>query len=287
MPAIDYLLIGHITQDQTPDGPRLGGTSSYAAAMAQALGLRVGIVTSANPDDSVLAALPDVPIHLIPAECSTIFVNTYDEKGNRQQVTKGQARTLTYDDIPGDWLTAPIIHLGPMARELDDSLHPRYFPDALVGITPQGYMRAWDDQGNIYPVEWAGMGDVIPHATIILSDEDLGHNAAWEAEYAALAQCLVVTRGYDGATLYRDGKRQDIPAPDIKVLCHPTGAGDTYAAAFFAMLHRHPGEWERATQAAVTIASTYVETCVGEGVPTPDAIHQVLRAARVQAVLGE
>ena len=40
---VDYLIIGHITLDLTPDGPRLGGTVTYSALMAQALGLRVGI----------------------------------------------------------------------------------------------------------------------------------------------------------------------------------------------------------------------------------------------------
>ena len=43
---VDYLMIGHITRDITPDGPRLGGTATYSSLMARALGLRVGIVTS-------------------------------------------------------------------------------------------------------------------------------------------------------------------------------------------------------------------------------------------------
>ena len=37
---VDYLAVGHITIDQTPDGPRLGGSVAYAALTAQALGLR-------------------------------------------------------------------------------------------------------------------------------------------------------------------------------------------------------------------------------------------------------
>jgi hypothetical protein len=43
---IDYLVIGHLTQDIIPDGFRLGGTAAYSALTARALGLRVGIVTS-------------------------------------------------------------------------------------------------------------------------------------------------------------------------------------------------------------------------------------------------
>ena len=47
---IDYMVIGHITQDLTPHGPVLGGTASYSALTAKAFGLKVGIVTSITPD---------------------------------------------------------------------------------------------------------------------------------------------------------------------------------------------------------------------------------------------
>jgi hypothetical protein len=43
---INYLIIGHLTRDLTPSGPRIGGTAAYAGLTANALGLRVGIVTS-------------------------------------------------------------------------------------------------------------------------------------------------------------------------------------------------------------------------------------------------
>jgi hypothetical protein len=43
---INYLIIGHITRDLLPSGPRIGGTAAYAGLTAQAMGLRVGIITS-------------------------------------------------------------------------------------------------------------------------------------------------------------------------------------------------------------------------------------------------
>ena len=55
---IDYLVIGHLTKDITPQGPQLGGTAAYAARTAQAMGLRVGMVTAWNQDvDSSLLDL--------------------------------------------------------------------------------------------------------------------------------------------------------------------------------------------------------------------------------------
>ena len=47
---IDYLIIGHVTQDVTPEGLRLGGTAAFSALTAHALGLRVGIVTACSPE---------------------------------------------------------------------------------------------------------------------------------------------------------------------------------------------------------------------------------------------
>lgn len=47
---VDYLVIGHVTQDLTPSGPVLGGTAAYAALTARAMGLRVGVVTACHPE---------------------------------------------------------------------------------------------------------------------------------------------------------------------------------------------------------------------------------------------
>ena len=61
---VDYLVIGHVAHDLTPEGSRLGGTAAYAALTARALGYRVGIVTAAGPETSleVLNGIPIVPI---------------------------------------------------------------------------------------------------------------------------------------------------------------------------------------------------------------------------------
>jgi hypothetical protein len=47
---VDYLVIGHVAHDLTPQGPRLGGTAAYSALTARALGYRAGIVTACGPD---------------------------------------------------------------------------------------------------------------------------------------------------------------------------------------------------------------------------------------------
>jgi sugar/nucleoside kinase (ribokinase family) len=57
---VDYLVIGHLTVDLTPSGPALGGSASYAALTARALGLRVGVVTAWG-NEIELSVLRDIP----------------------------------------------------------------------------------------------------------------------------------------------------------------------------------------------------------------------------------
>jgi hypothetical protein len=51
MAGIDYLVIGHISSDLTPDGPRIGGTVAYAGKTAHALGCRTVMLTSAAAEN--------------------------------------------------------------------------------------------------------------------------------------------------------------------------------------------------------------------------------------------
>ena len=53
---IDYLMIGHITRDETPEGPRLGGTSTFSSLMAKALGLKTMLGCMISSSVSVTAA---------------------------------------------------------------------------------------------------------------------------------------------------------------------------------------------------------------------------------------
>lgn len=291
----DLLLIGHIAHDRTPHGPQLGGTVAYAALTAAALGLRVAVVTSARPGDPVLAGLDGIALHVVPAESSTIFVNTYTPAG-RQQRVEGQARVLGYGDIPPAWRAAPTVLLGLIAAELDDTLTPERFPQALVGLAPQGWMRAWDAAGCVTPIPWASAPSYLPAAGLtVLSEEDIGRSDALEREYAALASRLVVTRAERGATLYTRGTRrdaatrQDFPALPIDAARHPTGAGDVFTAALLAALHRQPGAWEAAMpaalRAAIAVAGVFVEQCPDPGVPSPDSLQTIVADPRVLAAL--
>lgn len=275
MTAPDYVVIGHISRDETPGGPKLGGTVSYAGFAASALGAQVGVVTSAAHDESVLGVFPAaIRLHTTPAAMSTGFVNEY-EGDTRRQVLMGRAAPLSLVDVPRDWRSAPIIHLGPLADEVDPGL-VNAFPGALVAVTPQGWMRAWDGQGIVYRKAWADAERVLPAAqATVFSEEDIGRDAALEAHYAALSPLLVVTRASKGCTLYRrDLPPLDIPAPVVNVV-DATGAGDVFTGTFL-VFYQRDGDPIRACQRANFLASQSITRPGLEGTPTADEIRAVM-----------
>jgi adenosine kinase len=60
------------------------------------------------------------------------------------------------------------------------------------------------------------------------------------AEIASLVDCLVVTRGAEGSTLWFDGLRHDVPAVEPEAVVDPTGCGDAYRAG---LLHGLAKGW--------------------------------------------
>ena len=118
MQVVDYLIIGHVCQDLTPTGLRLGGTATFGALTAYALGQRVGVVTSA-PDKMypLLEPLSLLSLVCIPSELPTTFENTYTPAG-RVQTLASRAAPLTIDHVPADWRQAPLVHLAPVADEV-------------------------------------------------------------------------------------------------------------------------------------------------------------------------
>ncbi|MBI3737615.1 MAG: carbohydrate kinase, partial [Chloroflexi bacterium] len=134
---VDYLVIGHVTEDLTPTGSRLGGTATFSALTARALGLRVGVVTAVSEGTS-LQALDGISIVRIPSPHTTMFENIYLD-GVRKQIVHHPAARISFKDV---WRNASIIHLGPVAQELDLQL-PKQLSSSMIGITPQGWMRTW------------------------------------------------------------------------------------------------------------------------------------------------
>ncbi|MCC7130190.1 MAG: ribokinase [Anaerolineae bacterium] len=269
---IDYLVVGHLTVDDAPGGARLGGTAAYAALTAKALGLRVGVVTAFGGELS-LRPLGDIPVVSFPAERSTTFENEY-LNGKRQQYLRHQAPKLEYYQIPEPWRTANIVHLAPVAQEVEPGM-VRNFPAALIGLTPQGWLRDWDARGRVHSVEWLEAAFVLERAgAAVISLEDVDEDENRVDELAAHCRLLAVTEGELGARLYWHGDVRRFRAPAVE-LADATGAGDIFAAAFFTRLFLTRDPWDAARFA--TQLSAISVTRVGlESIPTPEEINASL-----------
>ncbi len=265
--AIDYLIIGHVTQDLKPQGAVPGGTAFYSAVTAQRLGCKVGLVTCAPRElvEQVQRVAPGMEVHVVPAERATTFENHY--RGNdRVQFVHHVAPPIRAEDIPRAWRRAPIVHLAPVAREVELSLAGE-FPTALVCVTPQGWLRRWDESGRVMYAPLADeRGALKAVDVLVFSAEDVNHDPAAMRALIRAVPIAVVTSAAEGAVLYsQDGVRPS-PARPVTVQ-DPTGAGDVFAAALFTRLFQRGDPYEAANYANL-VASFSIEQVGTEGIPT-------------------
>ena len=261
---VEYLVIGHVAHDLTLQGPRLGGTAAYAALTARSLGMKVGIVTAVG-NETPLDALDGMPIVRINSPHSTTFENIYTNEG-RVQYLRAQAARIDFDQVPAVWRNASIIHLGSIADEMD-SAFPAGFAPALLGVTPQGWMRQWDSEGLVSSRAWENAGSLLANAgAIVISREDVRGDHELIEHLAHRTRMLVVTEGAEGCVVHWHGDRRRFRAPEMNEV-DATGAGDIFAAAYFIRLHTTRDPWE-AARFATLIASRSVTRPGLEGIPT-------------------
>lgn len=269
---VDYLIIGHLTQDLTAKGPALGGTASYAARTALAFGLRVGIVTSCA-SNIALESLKGVSISIRQSDHSTTFENIQTPEG-RIQYLHHVASSLDDSMVPQTWRRAPIVHLAPVAQEVDPRL-ARAFPDSQVYLTPQGWLRNWNKDRRVYPTDWPEARFVLENASAaVLSIEDVQGDESRIEDMLASVRVLVVTEGARGARLYWNGDlRYFKPPPETEI--DSTGAGDVFAAAFFIRLSQTRDPWE-AARFATQLAANSVTRIGLTGTPTAEEVQSAL-----------
>lgn len=269
---VDYLVIGHLSCDITPNGPRLGGTAAYSALTGRALGLRVGVVTAWG-GEVPLDVLDRIKVQCIPTQCSTTFENKYTPAGRIQHVHH-IAQDLSFDNVPEAWRRAPIVHIGPIAGEAK-SLVNGNFSTSLMGLTPQGWLRRWDSAGRVSPGDWPEANEMLTKTGVaVLSIEDVGGDEDCIEAMAIACRVLAVTEGPAGARLYWNGDLRRFRAQSLEEI-DATGAGDIFAAAFFWRLYVTRDPWA-AARFATHLASFSVKRFGLDGIPTQEEIQTCL-----------
>jgi sugar/nucleoside kinase (ribokinase family) len=215
---------------------------------------------------------PETPIRVIrvPTDSTTCYINEYDEHG-RTQFLLGRAADLIPAHVPEEWKAAPIVHLAPLAQEIDAGLLDT-FPSSLMVITPQGWMRGWDKEGKVFPVGWECAREALARADAVIFSTDDVPVPGLVAEYARQAKLMIVTENRRGCLVYEKGKapwrsHAFRPAREID----PTGAGDVFAAAF-ATHYRKTGNPRASADFANAAASFVLEKRGAQAIPTADAV---------------
>lgn len=241
---MDYVVIGHVTRDVTPVGNLVGGTVSYSGCAARALGCETAVLTSCQPGYEGLAELADLTVEVIPSAHTSTFENIYGEDG-RTQMLYTPADLIQVQHLPADWVDTAVVHLGPVANEVDPALMYQ-FPNSVIGMTPQGWLRRWTADGRVTARDWPEAEQFLPLAdVVILSEEDL-LDEAMLPRYRQASPLLILTENMRGCTVFVGDEVRQIPAPAVP-LVEPTGAGDIFAAAF---LIQYAGNGRNPWQAA-------------------------------------
>lgn len=276
----DYLLIGHITADITPQGRSAGGTVSYAVRTAAAFGLRVGVLTSTATDEALLDAItPYAEVIVLPAAQTTTYENIYDA-GGRKQYVRGVAAPIGIDDIPNEWRGTPLVHLAPIAGEGDPHM-AHAFAGATVLLTLQGWLRQWGDDGFVRFRHWHDAETLKAIDIVVFSEEDILEAPDMEVAYAASVRHLFVTRAERGGTYYHDGQPLQYSSPYVQMV-NPTGAGDVFACALLASLPALDHNMHAAVAVAAELGSISVTRVGLDSTPTLDEVQTALSNARVQ-----
>ena len=159
---------------------------------------------------------PGSPFHLLPSSTSTTFTNIYRD-GVRTQVVTALARPINPADLPAAWATRVVLLRAARGKEVPASW-TAIFPRALLGVTPQGWMRragmpqatSARRAGRTWPAP-APRRRRRPQPR-----EDVGGDDAYIAELASQARLLVITDGWHGATIYMGGPATDSAPPNIR-----------------------------------------------------------------------
>lgn len=178
------LAVGHVTWDRREGRDVLGGSASYAALTARALGWEAAVLTSAGPDFEPPRDLPGVSVFLHPSPVTTRFQNLYDVAGERRQVLACRADDIELLPLPDEWRNPDVLLLGPVAAEIGPGAAAT-FEAEVVGALAQGWLRQVDVDGNVSPREWASpAADLAGVHALFLSEHDLApgglrHRRSW------------------------------------------------------------------------------------------------------------
>lgn len=281
------LVIGHLSEDRTPAGPRLGGAAAYAGLLFHRWGLPTGILAAADAGFPFLEALAGIALTRRDSPTRTVFENRYRADGRREQRLRSRAAPIPESAVrravaalpPGSAvLYAPIADELPGAGPLPRPIGAGSFAAAI----PQGMLRRADPEtGRITLTAPDDLARRLAEMDLVgLSEEEARVAGLRSAPDGRLARgrgtrrpLLAITKGAAGAVLFGPSSPGAAAARPMRIPpvrakeVDPTGAGDVFAAALLSGLRRGATPHEAARLAAAAAALT-VEAPGVAGIPS-------------------
>ena len=227
--------------------------------------------------DQLREAATPIRVLRVPTQSTTAYINEYDQNG-RTQYLLGRAADLLPVHVPHEWRSAPVVHLAPLAQEIDPGLLDT-FPGSMMVITPQGWMRGWDEDGKIFPVQWEHAEAAFARADVVIFSTDDVPIPAVIARYAELAKLMVVTESRRGCLVYERASRPGARTPSARP------ARSTRRAPATSSPRRTPpsttdGQPRASADFANAAASFVLEKRAWQGIPTPEAVADRLKRGK-------
>lgn len=266
----DFLCIGFFCHDLIEKEYLLGGTASYSSLIAKSLGKNAAVLTSVGEDFKFWEWFNthQIIVKNKEAPSTTVFENIYINE-TRTQFLHKRASNLGLNDLPKAWKETKIVQFSPIADEVDFALL-EVFSNSLKGATIQGWIRAWDKEGKVFPkaMNWEILKKL---DVVIMSDADIRGFEAFLPMMIENIDVLVMTKGREGAVVFSQSKKHYFPAFPIAEV-DPTGAGDIFATSFL-IKYEETGDIKMAAAYANVVASLVVEQR-GVQIPTRLSIEE-------------
>jgi sugar/nucleoside kinase (ribokinase family) len=269
MTTIDYLAIGHVTEDVWKDGRITpGGTAWFSSLAARRLVDHVSVLTAAAASYDVVRFLPEIEVERIDSPATTQFENIYTPQG-RTQYTRPSPIKLTPAHLTGEMKRAKIMHLAPVCDEVSSNFASEANDSVFIGVTPQGWLRRWDETGRVFAKPWDSANEILARAdAVVISIDDVAGDWRLALTWAAQARLFVVTQNKKGCILFLNG--EPIHVDTVKVdEVDPTGAGDIFAATLFITLQQGIDPVKACTYANCIAAQSVTRQSIA-GLPTPE-----------------
>jgi len=273
---LDLVVIGHIAKDVIiREGSRtrsIGGAPFYAGIAARKMGGNVGIVSKVGRDldDEALSIFEEVGIEASIRRTdglTTCFELEYLSGGRRLRLRE-RCEPILFEDVPKNFLEADSLLISPIAREISPDFVKRISreTDSPVAIDLQGFVRRFDDSGNVFFDTWREGEHVLPSVNIVKCSKReavaaTGCDDIYEAAQEILnfgPEIVIVTLGEEGVLIRGKENFYIPPKTRPEKVVETTGAGDIFFGVFL-LEYVLTGDVKISGHTAVFVAARSVE----------------------------